>query len=199
MTERVEPSANVDVDNYKLSLAISHAFGTGWVVPGDEDVHASEDGASGTPLNAFDESHSSSSLEITIDTGEAFVGGKYAWIDETTDVALPTNSTETVYLALPSDAGNDVRIDYGGGNWMPPEPRSRIPLWGVTTDGDGVTSTTDLRVIGNPLTTDDEGTVLVEHLLDASASNGIVPAVVNGSLPSGTETGRIVYDQSREE
>lgn len=148
MTDAVDPSLDTTID-HRLQ-AIGQRYGLAdWVVPTDRDLAAGRIGLSSPPLNAYDISTSGSSLDVTIDTGEAVVEGRYLARDVTTNVTLSANTAnQTVYVGSNDPDTNTVTIGLDGAfgsNY------SRVPIWDVTTGGSGVTSTTDRRRIGEPV------------------------------------------------
>lgn len=159
MTQRVEPSPGT-AESHPLSGAIKHAFGRGFVVPSTKDLYAgAHPDISGTPLNAFDATTSTTSLDVTIDTGEAFVEGKWVARDTQATVSLPANSTTTVYVLWPADSGNDVRLTHEGATDYPTGAHGRLAIWTFTTDGSGVTGATDDRILDERMSVDADGTV----------------------------------------
>lgn len=94
-------------------------------------------------LKAFSESHSSSSFDVTIEGGEAFVVGAYLAIDTQTTVTLSSSTNnQTVYLGWTKGKQDDVKIGKSGA--FASDDR-KIPIWDFDTDGSGVTSSTDRR------------------------------------------------------
>lgn len=144
MTEYVQPSPNATYRSFPTSGALRRATQVdGWIVPGSEDHYAAYMGLSGTPLNEFQADWSSSSFDVTIDTGEGYVGGKWLGIDTTTTVTLASGtSNQTVYVGWPADAGNDVIVGLSGDF---PADHDKIPIWDFDTDSNGVTNATDRR------------------------------------------------------
>ncbi len=122
------------------SGVIKWAASSDWVVPSGTDYLAAFDGLSGTPLNGFAESHSASSFDVTIDTGEAFVGGRWMGKDTTTTVTLASStSNQTVYAGWESSTANSVVIGLDSAFSSTDDGR-RTPIWEFNTDGSGVTS-----------------------------------------------------------
>jgi hypothetical protein len=131
----------------------------GWVVPSTQPTRSSQAADSGideTVLNAFDQTHSATSLTVTIDPGEAFVDG---WLarDVATDVDLAASTAgQTVFVgwdvsavySSADDADRDaadtviVGLASAFGDLDP-----TIPLWTFDTDGSGVTSVVDERLL----------------------------------------------------
>lgn len=155
MTQRVNPSRDRTATSFETGGAI--AFGghgaDGFVVPaGTPTDLATQDGnVDETQMNAFAESHSASSFDVTIDPGEAFIFGSWVAKDATTTVTLASSTTgQTVYVGYDKDVGADTVIigtssafsDTAG------DTDPRIPIWDFDTDGSGVTASTGRRLIG---------------------------------------------------
>lgn len=151
MTDWVEPSPGT-AESYQTSGAIRYAAATaaaadaGWVADTNTDYFAAEAGATGTPLNAFAESHSGTSMDVTIDTGEACISGKWLARDTTTTVTLAASTlNQTVYAGWPASTGDSVIVGLEGDF---PTNHGKTPIWTFDTDGSGVTAATDERQIG---------------------------------------------------
>lgn len=149
MTDSTTPGDGVhDADPYLTSGAIRYGGGD-WVVPSDRVVLADHEDMSGTPLNAFDESHSASSFDIEIDTGEAFVEGSWLGRDTTTTVTLgQQTNNQTVYVGWKKGTSNAVVV---GLNSAFDAAWPRLPIWEFDTDGSGVTGTRDVRPLGETI------------------------------------------------
>lgn len=144
MTDKVHPTQGEASSNI-TSGAIKWAGGSDWIVPSTEDYLANIAGLSGTPLNAFTEMHSSSSFDLTIDTGEGFVGGRWCARDTQTTVTLASSTTnQTVYLGWKSSSANTVVIGLDSAFSSSDDGR-RTELYECDTDGSGVISVTDLH------------------------------------------------------
>ena len=78
MTDRAQPGA-IDsiVRNDELAQALGQ-FSDGWIVPGDDPTPAAQrrEDVDDEALDGFDLSHSPTSLEVTVEPGEAFVDGQ---------------------------------------------------------------------------------------------------------------------------
>lgn len=194
MTDRVQPSAGTVVDSMEYRGTVRYAAGTsGWIVPAGVDRLAGQsEEISGAPLNGFGESHSTSSFTVTIDTGEAFVEGKWVARDTTTDVTLASNTSgQTVYVGW-SKTGSSAIIGTSGDF---PSDHHKLPLWDFRTDGSGVVESTNQR----------DDTYNVEKADDADTISGLSPSqflrsdqadtisgtltVQNGDLLIDTDTG----------
>lgn len=151
MTVIVEPSKSRGEANHENLSATSRWGAVDWIVPSDVDKNASRHGLSNTPLNAFAATTSTSSLDVSFDTGEAFIHGTWLASDDTThtdhpsDVTLPSNSTTTVYLGYDLSASDTILIGKSG-DFASNDPK--IPIYDFTTDGSGVTDTFHRRPIG---------------------------------------------------
>lgn len=150
MTDSVIPSVGGNSDGYILGRIIEFAGGSsGWIQESSTAKLADNDSRlnqSNVPLNAFGESHSSSSFDVTIDTGEAFIGGSWLARDTTTTVTLSSSTTgQKVYVGWDADATETVIIGKSGA-FASQDPK--LHIWTFDTDGSGVTSATDKRSIG---------------------------------------------------
>lgn len=145
MTERVHPTQG-EASSQLTSGAIKWAAATDWIVPNGTDYLAAFAGLSGTPLNGFDESHTSTSFDVTIDTGEAFVGGRWMAKDTTTTVTLASStSNQTIYAGWESSTGDSVVIGLDSAFSSTDDGR-RTELYEADTDGSGVTNVDVLHV-----------------------------------------------------
>lgn len=150
MTDKVIPSAGGSSNGYIVAQLIRYGASTdGWIQESASALLADNDSdldQTAVPLNAFTASHSATSLDVTIDTGEGFVGGAWVARDVTTTVTLAASTTgQTVYLGWDYNATETVRIGTSGA-FESEDPR--IPIWTFDTDGSGVTAATDERTIG---------------------------------------------------
>lgn len=154
MTERVNPSQNRSADAFETAGAIALAGGadSGWVSESSSpsELTTQNSNLTDADINAFGESHSGSSFDVTIDGGEAFVYGSWLAIDTDTTVTLASSTNnQTVYVGWDKDDTDDVIVgldaDFASSGT---DTDMKIPLWDFDTDGSGVTSATDRRVIG---------------------------------------------------
>jgi len=154
MADRVSPSGIRDAVPRLVAASMKHGSGD-WIVTAGTDLYASYDGLAG-PLQAFDvASSSTSSFDVTIDTGEGFVGGAYLARDSQTTVTLASQVTnQTVYVGWRHAATNMVIIGLDA-DFQADDPR--IPIFDFDTDGSGVVSTTDRRPVGERIDTRNEG------------------------------------------
>ena len=150
MTEKANPSINRTIGAFKTAGAIAYAGSTeGFISPAGTPTEISQqdgDIAEGN-LNAFDETSSGSSLDVTIDGGEAFVFGSWLAIDTTTTVSLDASTAgQTVYVGWNKDGSDDVIVGVAGDFASASgDADQKIPLWTFDTDGSGVTAVTDER------------------------------------------------------
>lgn len=164
MTEKVNPSTNRPADAFETAGAIAEAGGaqSGWISPSaSPSAIAVQDGdITEGNLNAFNDSTSGSSLDVTIDGGEAFVYGAWLAIDTQTTVTLAASTnSQTVYAGWAKDEPDNVIIGLDSAfDNTSANTDQRVPLFTYNTDGGGVTSTTDERTIDQTVTkrVDDE-------------------------------------------
>lgn len=162
MTDRVHPTQG-EASSQLTSGAIKWAAQTDWIVPSGEDYLAGFAGMSGTPLNGFTESHSSSSYDVTVDTGEAFVGGRWMARDTTTTVTVASSTNnQTIYAGWESSVGDSVVIGLDSAFSSTDDGR-REPIYEVNSDGSGVTGVTTLY----------DNEPIHPHAANADALNGV--------------------------
>jgi len=153
MTEKANPSVNRTAEAFKTAGAIAyggHGDG-GWITPAASptEIAIQDPGITEGNLNAFAESSSASSFDVTIDAGEAFVFGSWIAIDTSTNVTLASSTNDqTVYVGWNKDGSDDVIVglDSAFAN-SSGDTDKKIPLFDFDTDGSGVTSVTDRRTI----------------------------------------------------
>lgn len=150
MTIIVEPSQSRTITSPTVAAIARYGPGD-WIVPSGTDVNATRANLSGVPLNAA--AISSSGLDVSIDTFEAFIEGAYVASDDASVAAhthtLAGNSaTTTLYLGYDLSA-TDTFIFGPVGEFAAEDPK--IPIADVTDDGASVTSTTDRRPLGGRL------------------------------------------------
>lgn len=146
MTDRVNPSPGRTGDPLQTAFAIRHASaGADWIAEPTVTYAATHAGLVGAPLDAFNAVYSPTSLSVTIDTGEAFVGGAWLGRDTPTSVTLPASATTSIYLGWSSMAPDTVIIGPAG-DFTSRDPKTEI--WRFTTDANGVTTAANLRTIG---------------------------------------------------
>ena len=151
MAEKVNPSPGRPAESFPTAGAIAYGGhgDDGFVRDGNnptriaiQDLNINE-----ANLNTFDESHSTSSLDVTIDPGEAFIFGAWVCIDESTTVTLdPSTSGQTVFVGWDKNASDNVVIGLESAFTTTGADADRsIPLFDFDTDASGVTGVTDRR------------------------------------------------------
>lgn len=172
MTDIVNPSFDSDVSAFKLAGTIADTtdITSGYVKhASNSTVLATVSSISESALNAFAESHSSSSYDVTIDPGEAFIYGAWVARDTSTTVTLASSTTgQTVYVGWAYDQPDTPIIGLASAFNANDQ---KIPIWDFDTDGSGVTSSTDRRQLGRPTVADthvdvSDDTSLVEDNVD---------------------------------
>jgi hypothetical protein len=154
MVEKVNPSNTRPAESFKTAGSISYARGGGgYIVPANEQTEiATQDGdIDETTFTAFDASFSSSSTDFTVQPGEAFVFGSWLGIDTNTTISLSTGlADEPIYIGWDRTSSDDVIIGPDDGRFATAsgDTDQKIRLYEVSTDGTGVTSVTDRRLIG---------------------------------------------------
>jgi len=154
MTDKVNPSNTRPAESFKTAGAIAYGGhgDSGFIVDSANptDISLQDGDIDETQFNEFEESHTTSSFDVTIDPGEAFVFGSWLAIDTPTTVTLTSNtSNQIIYLGWNKDSADDVIIglqsefDNTSGN-----TDKKIPIWEFDTDGSGVTDSRNERTIG---------------------------------------------------
>jgi len=212
MTEKANPSANRAAEAFKTAGAIAYGGSReGFIVEAGSptEISIQDPEISHGNLNAFNESNSTTSLDVTIDPGEAFVFGSWVCKDTATTVTLPASSTTTVYVGWNKDGTDDVLIG-------PPSVFSsasgdadqKIPLFEYVTDSTGVTSVTDERNFvqldadtlqgktASDLSVDisDSGSTVVNDVIDINFGNNV--SVTDDGDGTVTVTGAAPYTDS---
>ncbi len=151
MAEKVNPSPGRLIESFPTAGAIAYGGhgDDGFVRDGNNPTRIAiqEPNINEANLNTFDASHSTSSLDVTIDPGEAFVFGAWVCIDESTTVSLdPSTSNQTVLVGWDTDASDNVVIGLESAFTTTGLNADRtIELFDFDTDGSGVTNVTDKR------------------------------------------------------
>lgn len=202
MTEKANPSVTRPAEAFKTAGAIAYGGhgGSGFVVDGANPTENSVQDSSiaEANLNAFAETSSASSLDVTIDPGEAFVYGSWLAIDTSTTVTLAGSTAgQTVYVGWNKDGTDDVIVGLASAFASASgDADQKIPLWTFDTDGTGVTSVTDDRRIGyHQDDTTITGTLDVTG--DISTDSGLTvtsTATVNGGIDLNVASGPGVLD-----
>lgn len=154
MTEKANPSISRPAEAFKTAGAIAYGGhgGDGFVVASSSptDISVQDGGISESGLNAFAETSSASSFDVTIDGGEAFIFGSWVAIDTDTVVTLASSTAgQTVYAGWNKNGSDDVIVGLASAfSTASGDTDEKIPLWTFDTDGSGVTNVVDERSIG---------------------------------------------------
>lgn len=185
MTDRVFPSLDRTALSREFAAAIRYAGSVpnGWIVPSADDpgnIATDDSNITEGNLNAFAETSTTSSFDVTIDAGQAYVGGAWLARDTSTTVTLSSSTNgQSVYVGWDVDTNNTVLIGKSGA-FDADDPKHEI--WTFDTDGSGVTSATDKRRLDGPGS--------VNYVQDAQ------PTSVNGAtwIAPGTGIFHVGYD-----
>jgi len=194
MTEKVNPSPVRPAEAFKTAGAIAYGGHSeeGFVIDGSSPTELSiqQSDIDETALTTFAESSSSSSFDVTIDAGEAFVFGSWLATDTSTTVTLSSSTTsQAVYLGWNKDGTDDVLIGTESAfDDSSSSADKRVLLYEFDTDSSGVTAVEDYRRIGQAIRASE---IEVEQAIDAeqtvriAASTGMTisgPTTVDGQL-----------------
>lgn len=92
----------------------------------------------------FDITTSGSSYDVDVAAGDAFVNGHFVQSDATETVTVDGSTTNEIFLVIDdANAGNGA-IEYTS-DGSTPSGQYVMKIWEVTTDGSGVTGSTDFR------------------------------------------------------
>jgi hypothetical protein len=158
MTDRAQPGAiDSTVRNDELAQAL-RTEAESFVQPADEPTAAAQRRANidEAALNAFDLTSNRTSLDVTVDPGEAFVGG---WVarDVPTTLTLPQSSTVEIVVGWNPDAIFDPNTDPNRDAADEAivdlardvtEPYPLLPVWRAKTDTSGVFERERLSPLG---------------------------------------------------
>jgi len=150
MTEKANPSNSRPIESFKTAGAIAYGGGTdGFISPSSEpsEISVQDSSINESNLNAFQETSSGTSLDVTIDGGEAFVFGSWIAIDTQTTVTLAGSTTgQVVYAGWNKDGSDDVIIglssDFASASG---DSDQKIELYSFDTDSSGVVGVDDRR------------------------------------------------------
>lgn len=146
MTDIVNPSFERNLDSFLMSGTVDGLSPIrDYVVSGTNSPTrtAEQEPVSTSNLNAFQESSTSSSLDVTLDGGEAYIFG--TWIVRDSDTTLTLDSStagQTIYAGWKYQNTDTIII---GKDELFQSTDPKIPLWEFDTDSTGVTNVTDLR------------------------------------------------------
>jgi len=150
MTEKANPSINRPAEAFKTAGAIAYGGADeGFVVEANDPtpISVQDSGIVDANLNAFEETSSSSSLDVTIDGGEAFVFGAWVAIDTQTTVTLAADTAgQVVSVGWNKNGTDDVIVGLDSAfSSASGDADQKIPLFEFDTDSSGVTNVGDLR------------------------------------------------------
>jgi len=198
MTEKANPSINRPAEAFKTAGAIAYGGADeGFVVEAGNPtpISVQDAGIIDGNLNAFDQTSSGASLDVTIDGGEAFVFGAWVCTDQNTTVTLdPNTSSQTVFVGWAKNEPNDVVIGLESAFTTTGLDADRtIPLFDFDTDASGVTNVTDRRRTHQiPVDSINQG---AGSGLDADTVDGVEAADLGSSISdNGTQVAATASD-----
>jgi len=161
MTDRAQPGAIDSLLRNDELAQILGQFSEGWIAPGTSPTPAAQRRADvdDTALDAFSLTTSTTSHDVTVAPGEAFVSG-WCVRDVSTTLTLPANATSEIVVGWDLDAvyNSSTDADRDAADKTIVARRANVStqypavgIFEVTTDGSGVTSVSDLRNIGATL------------------------------------------------
>ena len=150
MTEKANPSINRPAEAFKTAGAIAYGGSDeGFISPSNSptEISVQDGGIDESLLNAFDETSSVATLDVTIDGGEAFVFGSWIAIDTQTIVTLAGSTAgQTVSVGWNKNGTDDVIVGLDAAfSSASGDADQKIPLFTFDTDATGVTAVTDER------------------------------------------------------
>jgi len=160
MTDRAQPGAQGSTLRNVEAGETANSLHDGFIVPSSDPTLSAQrfNDINEGSFAEFDASWSSSSLDVTINAGEAFIKGWLARDIQTTVTLDSFTNGQTVVLAWDADAVYDDSIHSNREDAdrvivtreadLPTLEVPYLPLYDFDTDGNGVTSATDRRVIG---------------------------------------------------
>jgi len=198
MTDRAQPGAIDSLIRNDELAQIFGRFSDGFIVPGNDPTPAAQrrSDIDETALDAFSLTTSSSSLDVTVAPGEAFVSG---WVcrDVDTTLTLPSNTTVDIVVGFNPDAIFDPNVDadrdaadetvvdiVASVDATTPTTVAHR----VTTDGSGVTSSKRIARVG--------ASVQTELLSATEALENPVFQTLN-DVPNDLPTGTQVFIESK--
>jgi hypothetical protein len=201
MTDRVQPGAIDSVVRNDELAQVFGQFSEGWIKPGTRPPSTAavrRPEIDETALNGFG-LVATSGFDITIDAGEGFVSGWCARDTQTT-TTVPGSTTSTVVLAWSLDAIFDPQTQTNQNRDLADEVRvdlranidSQYPkteLFDVTTDSNGITSTTDRRRLGPTVTAD---------RVDTQDALNLPRYATDSDVPGDLTEGTLVYVEDTE-
>lgn len=151
MTDVVEIGTGNVSDAFQLAQTIRFAGATtGFVVESGSVELSTLNTALSTADGEFSNT-GTTDLDITINHGEAYVGGTWLCRDTTTDVTVTDDTTTRVFVGWDISTADTVIIGPAS-DFATNDPK--IPLFDVTAASGSITGTTDLRTVGDTLERD---------------------------------------------
>jgi hypothetical protein len=92
----------------------------------------------------FDITTSGSSYDVDIAVGDAFLGGHLVRNDAAITLTLDASTTNEIFLVVSDSATGNAQVTYTS-DGSTPSGQYVLKIWEATTDGSGVTGTTDFR------------------------------------------------------
>jgi len=197
MTDRAQPGAIDSVIRNDELAQVFDKFTEGFVVPAAEPTAAAQrrPDIDETALDEFRLSGvSAGSLTVTVEPGEAFIGG---WMcrDTPTTVSLPANDTARIVAGYSTNAIFDPQVDADRDdadkafiqlqrNTDPEFPQSVIHR--VTTDGTGVIDDERVAAVGAQVSVDNLIIDSVNSITDATPRPGRIK-IAQKTDPGGNE------------
>jgi len=150
MTSKANPSINRPAEAFKTAGAIAYGGSDeGFISRSAKPTQIAIQDADldETKLNAFDRSSSPTSLDVTIEGGEAFVFGSWLCKDTQTIVTLDAStSSQTVFVGWNRSGANDVIVGLDRAfSAASGDADQKIPLFTFDADSNGVIGVTDER------------------------------------------------------
>ena len=137
----------------------------------------------------FDLTTSGSSYDVDVAAGDAFMGGHLTRMDATETVTVDASATNELFLVVDDAEADNAAIQYTS-DGTTPSGQYVLKLWDVTTDGSGVTGTTDRRrYVPFPNQDPRES---ITGLKDTSQGNPASPSV--GTDSTGIKTVTVTFD-----
>jgi hypothetical protein len=150
MTEKANPSINRSIEAFKTAGAIAYGGSDeGFISPANEttEISIQDNDIDEAGLNAFEQTSSASSFEVTFEGGEAFVFGSWIAKDTPTTVILePSTAEQTVFVGWNRKGTDDVILGLPSAfSSASGDSDQKIPLYSFNTDDSGVINVTDER------------------------------------------------------
>lgn len=153
MTQKANPSINRPAEAFKTAGAIAYGGhgSSGFIIDGSNptDISVQDVGINHQNLEAFrlNNQFSSTSFDVVIDPGEAFVFGSWICIDVQSTITLASDTVgQTVFVGWNKSGSNDVIVGLESAfSNASGDTDEKIPLYTFDTDVNGVTNVVDER------------------------------------------------------